>query len=88
MTRILLRRIDHVRHLPPDKILYNGNGTSAEYAQDVLERRDEPPKNRVNRFVIWNYSTCKDVKEFMIGDEEICSRPVSLIPSIVSYIYK
>ena len=29
---------------PPEKMLYNGNGMSLENAQDVLERRDEPPK--------------------------------------------
>ena len=29
---------------PPGKMLYNGNGTSLKSAQDVLERRDEPPK--------------------------------------------
>ena len=29
---------------PPEEILYNVNGTSVEYSQDVPERRDEPPK--------------------------------------------
>ena len=31
-------------HPPPEKILYNENGTSVKYTQDVLERQDEPPK--------------------------------------------
>ena len=30
--------------LPPEKMLYTGNDMSVEYAQDVLKRRDEPPK--------------------------------------------
>ena len=32
----------------PEKILCNGNGMSVKYAQDVFERRDEPPKGRSN----------------------------------------
>ena len=31
-------------HPLPEKILYDKNGTSVKYTQDVLESQDEPPK--------------------------------------------
>ena len=37
--------VENRLHPPREKMIYNGNGTSVECAQDVPGRWDEPPKN-------------------------------------------